>query len=81
MRDARESILISGYTSIDGLEAFKVLASQMDKRPCLRVTVLLNIIRARFKSTYDSNVAVGGKVRGSPLERRLARHGTPGSLL
>ena len=33
-----------------------MLASQMDKRPSLRVTVLLNINRARFKATSDRRV-------------------------
>ena len=56
VRDAKESILISSYTYFDGPEAFKVLASQMDQRPSLRVTVLLNINRARFGSKSDGEV-------------------------
>ena len=56
MRDARKSILISSYTYFDGPEAFKVLASQVAKRPSWRVTVLLNINRTRFKATLDNDV-------------------------
>ena len=56
MRDARKSILISSYTYFDGPEAFKMLAGQMDKRPSLRVTVLLNINRSRFRANSDRNM-------------------------
>ena len=56
VQDARKSILLGGYTYFDGPEAFKVLPSQMDKHPSLRVTVLLNINRARFNATSDRHV-------------------------
>ena len=56
VRDARESILISSYTYFDGPQAFKVLANQMDENPSLRVTVPLNINRARFRATSDKDV-------------------------
>lgn len=85
VRDARESILISSYTYFDGPEAFKVLARQMDERPSLQVTVLLNISRRRSSSTSSKDVvqAFADRLwnRDWPGEKRPAVYYDPRSLI
>lgn len=58
---AERSVWASTYAFFDGPKAFKVIAHRMDERPQLRVTLLINIQRAR-----------GDKTAADQLVRRFA---------
>lgn len=48
---AEHSVWVSTYAFFDGPKAFEVLARRLDKKPALRVTLLLNIQRHRGDTT------------------------------
>ena len=51
MGGAERSVWVSTYAYFDGPQAFGHLAQRMDNVPGLRVTLLLNIQRARGDTT------------------------------
>jgi phosphatidylserine/phosphatidylglycerophosphate/cardiolipin synthase-like enzyme len=53
---AERSVWASTYAFFDGPHAFEVLARQMDARPDLRVTLLLNIQRKRGDTTASEHL-------------------------
>lgn len=54
---ARDSLWVASYAYFDGPRAFEVLANRMDAIPGLKVTLLLNIQRARGDTSEASGVA------------------------
>ena len=56
---AERSIWASSYAYFDGPKAFHVLASRMDERPELRVTLLLNIQRKKGDTTAPDELVRG----------------------
>lgn len=54
---AKGSLWLSSYAYFDGLRAFEVLAERMDAVPELKVTLLLNIQRAKGDTSQPSDVA------------------------